>query len=77
MAEKTLTKWRLTDKNIPVSERTFDTREEAEAYLALAWMVYPNMQRARLSRFDITTEVVRRPIKQEVPHDGPGLARQE
>jgi hypothetical protein len=73
--EKTLTKWRLTDKNIPVSERTFNRREDAMAYLALAWTVYPDMQRARLSKFDITTEVFRRPVK-EVPNDGPELADQ-
>jgi hypothetical protein len=61
MTQKTLTRWRLTDSNIPASERTFDTEEEARHYLALAWKVYPAMNRVRLSRFDITTEVIKRP----------------
>jgi len=67
MTQKQLTKWRLTDVNIPNSERTFDSHEDAIAYLTLAWKVYPAMKRARLSRFDITTEVIKRP--EEVFHD--------
>lgn len=67
MTQKQLTKWRLTDKNIPAGERTFDSHEEAIHYLTLAWKVYPTMKRARLSRFDITTEVIKRP--EEVFHD--------
>jgi hypothetical protein len=65
MTQKTLTKWRLTDKSIPTSERTFDTEEDARHYLTLAWKVYPTMNRARLSRFDITTEVIQRPEEGE------------
>jgi hypothetical protein len=61
--QKTVTKWRLTDKNIPVAERTFDSREEALFYLNLAWNVYPDMKRVRLSKFDITTEVITREQK--------------
>jgi hypothetical protein len=55
-----ITKWRLTDKNIPAAERTFNSREEAMVYLNLAWTVYPDMKRVRLSKFDITTEVIKR-----------------
>lgn len=63
MTQKQVTKWRLTDSNIPASERTFDSHEEAITYLTLAWKVYPAMKRARLSRFDITTEVIQRPVE--------------
>jgi len=77
----TVTKWRLTDKNIPVSERTFNSREDALYYLSLAWSIYPDMQRVRLSKFDIETEVIRRPVtpapKPEEKVDEPdgGMAR--
>lgn len=63
MTQKLVTKWRLTDSNIPVAERTFDREEDARAYLRLAWTVYPNMHRVRLSRYDITTEVITRPAE--------------
>jgi len=67
MAQKTVTKWRLTDKHIPVAERTFNSRADALAYLSLAWTVYPTMTRARLSKFVITTEVVTRPLATPKP----------
>jgi hypothetical protein len=60
--QKRVTRWRLTDKHIPVAERTFSSREEALRYLTLAWDVYPTMHRARLSKFDITTEVITRSL---------------
>jgi len=59
---KTVTKWRLTDKNIPEAERTFNSREDALLYLNLAWDVLPNMRRVRLSKFTIETEVIQRPL---------------
>jgi len=65
-----ITKWRLTDKNIPQAERTFNSREDALYYLSFAWNIYPKMQRVRLSKFDIETEVIRRPTTKEKTDGG-------